>query len=313
MHSIRDRHLSARRLGAHATYLLRALLRALQFATVSVANFPRTSPRAYADFPAWDLLKAHAIAQRLHDGDSLLDVGCGSGHFLRELGLFRSLSSAGIDLAVPAQPSGLDLRTYDGQTLPFQDKSFDVVFFGYVLHHLTSEHAARLISEATRVARRSVIMLEDSLPSFDLWYRTRNWAHRLEAELSYAEQSSHYRPGDGERMFLTHEEWRRFLAKNPAIAEVELRSLSAISRYAHHTLIEASLAPQAREIKRDEGDSDDVTLCPDQGADNVKSHVSSTQPPRRGVAQVETLDAELSSQKKITPKWAGQSDTTWIG
>src|SRR5437870_5533623 len=118
-----------------------------------------------------DLLKAHRVAQALRDGDEILDVGCGNAHLLRELALFRSFHRRmGLDLTVPQHLTipGVELGVYDGQTLPFPNRSFDAVIFGYVLHYLTREHAVRLLSEACRIARRQVILLEDSLPHFSV-------------------------------------------------------------------------------------------------------------------------------------------------
>ena len=47
-------------------------------------------------------------------------------------------------------------RTFDGHTIPHADNEFDVALICDVLHH-TPENAARLLAEASRVARRVLV------------------------------------------------------------------------------------------------------------------------------------------------------------
>jgi SAM-dependent methyltransferase len=210
-----------------------------------LANVGRTVPREYRDYTTSDLLKAHRVTQALHDGDEILDVGCGNAHLLRELALFRSFHRrVGLDLTVP-QPltvPDVELGAYDGQTLPFPDCSFDIVIFGYVLHYLTREHAVRLLSEACRVARRQVILLEDSLPHFSRLYRLRNRLERVKSDILYAGSGGHqYCPARNEQMFLTHREWVALLEALPPVASVSIEPLDTISVLTHHTMFDVRL------------------------------------------------------------------------
>ena len=50
--------------------------------------------------------------------------------------------------------------TYDGDEFPYEDVSFDVVVFGFMLHH--TEQQERTLSEAKRVCRDRMIILEDA-------------------------------------------------------------------------------------------------------------------------------------------------------
>ena len=59
---------------------------------------------------------------------------------------------------------------FDGRSLPFAKGSFDVTVCCYVMHHLTPQHAKELLGEMIRVTRRSIVLLEDSLPQFDWFY-----------------------------------------------------------------------------------------------------------------------------------------------
>ena len=210
-----------------------------------LANTGRTVPREYRDYATPDLLKAHRVAQALRDGDEILDVGCGNAHLLRELALFRSFHRRmGLDLTVPQHLTipGVELGVYDGQTLPFPNRSFDAVIFGYVLHYLTREHAVRLLSEACRIARRQVILLEDSLPHFSVLYRLRNRLERVKSDILYTGSGGqHYHPARNEQMFLTLREWVALLEALPLVASVRIEPLDTISVLIHYTMFDVSL------------------------------------------------------------------------
>jgi SAM-dependent methyltransferase len=61
----------------------------------------------------------------------------------------------GIDLMV-RKWTAIPVREFNGMDIPYPDKSVDVVTFVDVLHHADS--ISRLLSEAHRVARRSIII-----------------------------------------------------------------------------------------------------------------------------------------------------------
>lgn len=226
-----------------ALSIVSAGLRALQSLAVVAASVPRSSRRDYAQYRTWDLLKAHRITRAMDDHDAILDVGSGTGHRLRDIGLFKPdlARRVGVDLHAVASPPGIDLRTYDGRTLPFDDGEFDVTLICYVLHHLTREHAQSLMAEIVRVTKRKVILLEDSMERFNALYKLRNRVHRFESDLVYSMRTSNYAPPDEEQMFLTYDQWRAFFRDFERVAHTEVESLASISRYPHHTLIELEL------------------------------------------------------------------------
>lgn len=217
-------------------------LQAAGAACVALANWPRGRRRAWSRFRPWDLLKARSISRRLSDGDSVLDVGCGTGHMLAQLALFKDIQPQGVEIALlPDRFHDIPMTTYDGRSLPFADGSFDATLVCYVLHHLEPPAAAALFAEIVRVTRRRIFLIEDSLPAFGPLYRLRNRIHRFEAGMRYANTAAVYRSPPDEAMFMTHAEWMAWLTAQPGVAHVELESFADISQHDHHTLFDISL------------------------------------------------------------------------
>lgn len=96
----------------------------------------------------------------LHDGDRVLDVGCGTGSLIETLPRFANIASAsGIDLTEPyitaARARTTDPRfTFDvgdARALPYPDVSFDRAFSMLALHFIPE--ARRAVEEMRRVVR----------------------------------------------------------------------------------------------------------------------------------------------------------------
>lgn len=95
-------------------------------------------------------------------GQSLLDVGCGTGHnlaFFKELGL----EVAGIDasksmLDIASSKFGAEVGLYHGRAeeLPFDNNSFDIVTLITLLEF--APDSARVLEEAARVARAQIYL-----------------------------------------------------------------------------------------------------------------------------------------------------------
>jgi SAM-dependent methyltransferase len=222
-----------------------ASLGRIQALAATLANFGRPAPRDYKAYDVSKLLRAHRVARRLEAGEEVLDVGCGDAGLLRDLGLFRILKRrVGIDVALPKAPEpGIEVASYDGQALPFADRSFDSVIFGYFLHYLTREHALRLLKEGCRVARRNVFVLDDSQAEWSFWYRMRNRLERLRSDILYRALSGDLYQGSGnEEMYLTYDGWRSLLEALPGVGAVEVEPLDRLSGLVHHTLFHVRLA-----------------------------------------------------------------------
>lgn len=94
-------------------------------------------------------------------GESLLDVGCGTGFFTRALG--RSLSGpiTGVDVnaswveyARRRDPARATYEVADARALPYEDRSFDLVVSVSALCFIEDERAA--VRSMIRVARRRI-------------------------------------------------------------------------------------------------------------------------------------------------------------
>jgi SAM-dependent methyltransferase len=92
--------------------------------------------------------------------ENVLEVGCGTGAVLAEVARRGiGLKQVGIDVADPsdhADPGAatLDMMTYDGARLPFDDASFDLVYASHVVEHV--ENPRGLLTEISRVAKEVV-------------------------------------------------------------------------------------------------------------------------------------------------------------
>jgi len=120
------------------------------------------------------------LADRLHPGVSVLDVGCGPGNLTvdlarrvapgRVLGIDNSPSivaqAAG---GVPAGIGNVEFRSADVYRLPFPDDAFDVVHAHQVLQHLDDPVAA--LTEMRRVCRPGgVVAVRDAIYATMTWF-----------------------------------------------------------------------------------------------------------------------------------------------
>jgi ubiquinone/menaquinone biosynthesis C-methylase UbiE len=125
--------------------------------------------RAIGDLPEMESSKA--LARRVGSvwttGNSILDVGCGAGHYLRSLR--REIGSkfdyTGVDitphhLALARKAFAADARAYFRHAnlfdLNFQDKSFDIAICTNLMQNLPN--IVRPLGELSRVSRRIVVI-----------------------------------------------------------------------------------------------------------------------------------------------------------
>lgn len=97
---------------------------------------------------------ARSLAEQIGSARSLLDVGCGDGTVARDIAAKVGADRvAGVDIKVRPEVA-IEVRAYDGTTLPFPDRSFEAVVISDVLHHAHDPRA--VLREALRVSDRLV-------------------------------------------------------------------------------------------------------------------------------------------------------------
>ena len=101
---------------------------------------------------------APIIVKSTNDCSSLLDLGCGDMILTEFIHNNSDLRVTGID-TVDSNLSRLPVLLYDGDRIPFPDRSFDATMVAYVLHHC--QDIAAVLSEMKRVTARKLIVFEE--------------------------------------------------------------------------------------------------------------------------------------------------------
>jgi SAM-dependent methyltransferase len=96
----------------------------------------------------------------------VLDVGCGEGYVAEELAGRGARQVHAVDIVDVRRNRRGPFKLFDGVRLPFADRRFDLVMLSFVLHHVPDDRKIALLSEALRVARGKVFILEDTPVSF---------------------------------------------------------------------------------------------------------------------------------------------------
>lgn len=101
----------------------------------------------------------HMVAGMQSSIELVLDVGCGTGAVLERLAA-KEIGSCftGIEIGTErSQAQGREnfhIHGYDGQSIPYDDRSFDLVYATHVLEHVTDERG--FLYELRRVSRKFI-------------------------------------------------------------------------------------------------------------------------------------------------------------
>src|SRR5258708_7025066 len=104
---------------------------------------------------------------QLPDDASVLDIGCAKGFMLYDfMQLLPKARLAGIDISSYAIENALEsvrplVQAGNARSLPFPDKSFDLVLAINTIHNLHHDECRQSLHEIQRVARRHAFVMVD--------------------------------------------------------------------------------------------------------------------------------------------------------
>lgn len=137
----------------------------------------------------------------LNANSSVLDVGCAKGFMLHDMAeLIPGITVRGVDVSSYAIEHAIeDMKPFvsvaDAKTLPFPDKSFDLVISINTIHNLDREECGQSLREIQRVARKGAFITIDAYHNDEERKRMYDW--NLTG-----------------RTIMHVDEWRRFFAEN---------------------------------------------------------------------------------------------------
>ena len=117
---------------------------------------------------------------KLGAGSTVLDVGCGKGFMMYDfVRLIPGIKIQGIDISEYAIVNAIEdmkpfIRLANAKSLPFADKSFDLVISVNTVHNLAPEECKSALREIQRVSRKHAFVTMDA-------YRTPEEKQRMDA------------------------------------------------------------------------------------------------------------------------------------
>ena len=117
----------------------------------------------------------------LDSTSSVLDVGCAKGFMMHDFAeLIPGITVNGIDISQYAIDNAIeDMKPYvqvgNALSLPFEDKSFDVIISVTTLHNLEREECAIALHEIERVSRKGAFITLDAYRNEEEKERMYNW------------------------------------------------------------------------------------------------------------------------------------------
>ena len=141
-----------------------------------------------------------AVLDATSPGDSLLELGCGTGVFsgiLAKAGRRTTLLDySGQSVAFcrkvfqQAHLAGEFVQADVCQPFPFADKSFDCVWSSGLLEHFTDEQLLFILKESARVSRKCVIALVPN--AWSIFYRLGKWYQETHGSWPWGKEDPKY-------------------------------------------------------------------------------------------------------------------------
>lgn len=118
----------------------------------------------------------------LTDGDRVLDFGCGTATLTIMAKEHRStIKITGIDIdkaildkateKINQKKLDIQVIAYNGETLPFEDNSFDRIISCLVFHHLTTVSKQKILAELFRITKNNGQLFIADFGRSDSWYQ----------------------------------------------------------------------------------------------------------------------------------------------
>lgn len=140
------------------------------------------------------------LSRYIKPGSKVLDLGCGTGAVGQALAEQLQVNVVGTDVR-DVRIVDLPFKRTNGKTLPFPDKTFDIVLIAYVLHHTSNR--ASILKEAIRVCKGNILIYEDT---------PQNFFHAISCAIHGFSYGSLF--GIEKRCtFLTREEWAQMFTR----------------------------------------------------------------------------------------------------
>jgi len=117
----------------------------------------------------------------LDSTSSVLDVGCAKGFMMHDFAeLIPGITMKGIDISEYAIENAIEdmkphVQVGNALSLPFEDKSFDVIISVTTLHNLEREECAIALQEIERVSRKGAFITVDAYRNEEEKERMYNW------------------------------------------------------------------------------------------------------------------------------------------
>lgn len=89
-------------------------------------------------------------------GDKLIDIGCGTGIVIKQLGEYFSSEIAGCDVKNYLMYKIPFIKIANNH-IPIKDHNYNIALLNDVLHHINKEQQEQVIKEAMRVAHKLLI------------------------------------------------------------------------------------------------------------------------------------------------------------